>query len=127
VYKCVDAKGVTQYADKPCPGGRQVDIQAQPPISGKLDTHGTDLKDAERDFFKRQQERERAEKKEADAAAAGKRRMQRCAQLKAEHERWLSVPRIRVADGKGEVRYMDDNERLAKIAQMEAEIARNCP
>jgi len=63
MYKCVDARGVTQYADKPCPGGKgkEVDIQGQPPISGKVTPGREDLKAAERDFQRRQalQERER--------------------------------------------------------------------
>jgi len=123
VYKCVDAKGVTQYADKPCPGGREVDIRAQPPISGKLNTHGTDLGTAESDFQKRQQDRRRADEKEAAIAAE---RKKRCAAAQAEHKRWIEVGRVRVADAKGERRYMDDEERAAKIAQLAAEVARYC-
>lgn len=123
MYKCVDAKGVTQYTDKPCPGGKEVDIRGQPPISGKLQTHGTDLNQAERDFRGRQQQRDREAAKEA---AAAEQRQRRCAQARAEHQRWISVGRVRVNDGKGETRYMDDEQRAAKIAQLEAEVARLC-
>lgn len=37
VYKCVDARGVTHYSDKPQPGckGGPVDIRGSPPISGE--------------------------------------------------------------------------------------------
>jgi len=125
MYKCVDAKGVTQYSDKPCAAGKgkEVDIRGQPPISGKLDSYGSDLGAAERDFRGRQQKREREEQQEAAAAAQ---RKSRCANLRAEHQRWTSVARVRVADSKGERRYMDDEERAAKIAQLEAGIAREC-
>jgi Domain of unknown function (DUF4124) len=125
MYKCVDARGVTAYSDKPCPDGkgREVDIRGQPPISGKLDSYGGNVNDAERDFRKRQQQREREEQKEAAADAA---RGKRCAQLRAEHQRWLSVGRVAVVDSKGERRYLDDSERSAKIAQLDAAIARDC-
>jgi hypothetical protein len=125
MYKCVDAKGVTQYTDKPCAAGkgREVDIRAQPPISGKLESYGSDVNTAERDFRGRQQQREREEQKEATADAA---RRNRCEQLRAEQQRWISVNRIFVTDDKGERRYLSDAERQAKTAQYEAEIARNC-
>jgi hypothetical protein len=125
MYKCVDARGVTAYSDKPCPDGKgkEVDIHGQPPISGKIETYGTDPAAAERDFRKRQQQRDREQQQEAAAAEARKRR---CAQLQAEHQRWLSVNRVTVADSKGERRFMDDAERQAKIAQLETGIAREC-
>jgi hypothetical protein len=125
MYKCVDAKGVTQYSDKPCPAGqgKAVDIRAQPPISGKLDSYGTDLGAAERDFRGRQQKREREEKQEAAAEAQ---RKSRCGQLQAERQRWLSVNRVSVTDAKGERRFLDDGERQARVGQLEAEIARTC-
>jgi hypothetical protein len=125
MYKCVDAQGVTGYSDKACPGGKgkEEDIRGQPPISGKIEADGTDPAAAERGFRNRQQQRDREQQKEAAAADARKRR---CAQLQAEHQRWLSVNRVTVADSKGERRYMDDAERQAKIAQLEAGIARDC-
>ena len=125
MYKCVDAKGVTQYTDKPCAAGkgREVDIRAQPPISGKLESYGSDVNSAERDFRGRQQQRERDAQQEAAADAA---RANRCGQLRSEHQRWISVNRIFVTDDKGERRYLSDAERQARTAQYEAEIARNC-
>ena len=61
MYKCVDARGVTQYSDKPCPDGKgkEVDIRGQPPISGKVTPGREDLKAAERDFQRREAQRER--------------------------------------------------------------------
>lgn len=125
VYKCVDARGVTQYADKPCAGGkgREVDIQGQPPISGKVTPYGEDLKAAERDFQKREAQRER--ERRADAKADDARR-RRCEKAQAERQRWISVGRVAVIDSKGERRYMDDNERAAKTAQLDSAIARDC-
>lgn len=125
MYKCVDARGVTQYADKPCPGGKgtEVDIRGQPPISGKVTPERDDLQAAERDFQRREAKRER--KRQADAKADDARR-RRCATAQAERQRWASVGRVATTDSKGERRYLDDNERAAKTAQLDAEIARSC-
>jgi Domain of unknown function (DUF4124) len=125
MYKCVDARGVTQYADKPCPGGKgkEVDIRGQPPISGKVTPGGEDLKAAERDFQRREAKRERERQADAKADDA---RQRRCERAQAERQRWSSVGRVAVIDSKGERRYLDDNERAAKTAQLDAEIARSC-
>jgi Domain of unknown function (DUF4124) len=126
VYKCVDAHGVTQYSDKPRPEckGMEVDIHAQPPISGKLETPSTDLGAAEREFRKRQVQREREAREQAKADEARKRR---CEQLKAEQRRTLSVRRPMIVDEKGERRYLDAAELDARVADLGAEIARTCP
>jgi hypothetical protein len=125
MYKCVDARGVTQYSDKPCPGGKgkEVDIRGQPPISGKLQEQSNKPADAESDFRRRQLQRAREDHDQAIADEAQKRR---CGQLRAERQRWTSVGRAFVIDGKGERRYIDAAEREAKTAQYDAAIARDC-
>ena len=125
VYKCVDARGVTQYSDKPRPDckGTAVDIRGQEPISGKLESYGTDVGAAERDFQKRQQQRE---KEAQDQAKADETRQQRCDRMRADYQRFTSMRRIFETDAKGERRYLDDAERNAKTAQMESAIARDC-
>ena len=126
MYKCKDARGVTRYSDKPqadCPG-QEVDIRAQPPISGKLDDYGSDANAAERDFQKLRIEREREERSQAQADAA---RRQRCAQMRAEYEQFANARRVYAVDAKGERNAMDDADRDARGAQMKAQIARECP
>lgn len=125
MYKCVDARGVTQYSDKPCPDGKgkEVDIRGQPPISGKVTPGREELNAAERDFQRREAKRERERQADAKADDA---RLRRCATAQAERQRWASVGRVAVIDGKGERRYLDDSERAAKTAQLDAAIARDC-
>lgn len=90
MYKCVDARGVTQYADKPCPdrGGEEVDIRGQPPISGELKPHREDLKRAEQDLQRRQAQQDR--ERQADAKAL-ETQQRRCTALRAELERANAV------------------------------------
>ena len=114
MYKCVDAQGITQYSDKPCVGakGGEVDIRGQPPISGKVTPLREDLKAAERDFQRRQAQRERERLAELRAVEAQQRR---CASLREQLQRALATRRPR-----------DATAHDARIAALNADIARTC-
>jgi anti-sigma28 factor (negative regulator of flagellin synthesis) len=125
MYKCVDARGVTQYADKPCADGkgRAVDIRSQPPISGKLAPQGADTRDAESEFQRRRIERSREEEAAADRAEQQKRR---CAALHTQLDFFTRVNTVARLNEKGERIYLDDAARAARVDQLKAEIARDC-
>ncbi len=125
IYKCVDPHGVTQYADKPCPGrsGGPVDIHAAPPMSGGEAPRSVDLHQAERDFQRRQAQQREEEEAESKRAAANDKR---CESLRAQAQVYQHVGRISTLDAKGERHYLDDSTRAARISQLEAEIARSC-
>lgn len=111
MYKCVDERGVTRYSDKPSPNckGGAADIRPQPPISGKVASRKEDLSREERDFKRRQIERERAETKEQQAKLA---RERQCERLKSDYQRFDGSRRIVTGiDAKGERVYMEDAER----------------
>jgi len=123
MYKCVDERGVTTYADKPCAAGkgRQVDIQGQPPLSGELRAPSENLSGQDAEFRRRQIERER--EADTDQAAAQK----RCATLRLEYGR-LSAPvrRIVQVDEKGQSSFMDDQVRERRAAELREQL-RGCP
>ena len=110
MFKCVDARGVTQYSDKPCPGGKEVDIRGQPPISGKLAPAKEDLKRDEREFQRRQIQQERQEQAEAKKLAQAK---QRCDNLRSELARANAVRRPANAEAH-EARLKQLNDQVAK-------------
>ena len=114
MYKCVDARGVTQYSDKPCPDGkgREVDIRGQPPISGELKPHKENLKAAERDFQQRQAKQERERLQEQRALEA---QQKRCTSLHDQLQRLSATRRPR-----------DAAAHDARIAALNADIARVC-
>jgi hypothetical protein len=114
MYKCQDARGVTQYADKPCPGGKgkEVDIRGQPPISGKLTPYRENLGSSEREFRYREAQRERERQNDARALQV---RQQRCNNLQMELQR-LSATR----------RPPDAAQHDARIAGVNAEMSRTC-
>ncbi len=93
MHKCVDERGVTQYADKPRPGckGGEVDIQPIPPVWGKVMPYKEDLKADERAFQQRRIQREREfeaqRRKLADL-------MRRCEILNAELQNVSSWRRV---------------------------------
>jgi hypothetical protein len=125
MYKCLDARGITQYSDKPCPGGRgkEVDIRGQPPISGKLAPQDEDLKREEREFQRRQGQRERDAQAEAKA---DEQRRRKCASLQGELRRLGEQRRIASVNAQGERVFVDDATRERRMEQLRAEIARNC-
>jgi hypothetical protein len=125
MYKCVDERGVTQYSDKPRPGckGGPVDIRSQPPISGDAAPRGEDLKEQEREFQRRQIKRGEEEQKEAQRAEATQKR---CETLRNQMQLYSRSQRVGTIDANGERHYLDDGEREARLAQLNAEIARSC-
>ncbi len=132
MYKCVDARGVTHYTDKPLPGckGGPVNIRGQPPIaepaapaSPSAPAAPAAKPDAARedaDFKRRQIEREQAETREKSAAA------ERCAVLRQEQSFLSQGGRIGKLNEQGERVYMDDAARDARLAAVREEL-RGCP
>ena len=125
MYKCVDESGVTQYTDKPTPGckGGPTDIRPQPPISGKDALRSQDVKGQEQEFRSRQVERAEQEQKEARALDERKRR---CSKLQAEYQTYNSGRRLSSLNEKGERTYLEEADRERRIAQLKAEIDRDC-
>jgi hypothetical protein len=122
MYKCVDARGVVTYSDKPSPGckGGPVDIQPIPSLSGHGTTPPPSASQQDTDFRRRQIERERQEAAEKAALA------QRCARVRQELA-WLSASaRVARINDAGERVYMDDSAREARLADLRQQ-ARDCP
>ena len=123
MYKCVDARGVTFYSDKPQPGckGDKVDIQASPPLGGGAAPRPPQSfagQDAE--FKRRQIERDQAELQEKQQVAM------RCAKLRNEYSVLASGGRIYQRNSLGERVYLEDSTRDTRLAQLKEEM-RRCP
>lgn len=123
MYKCVDARGVTQYTDKPCPAGKgkQVDIRPIPSLSGsEPEAPRQDVKQQDAEFKRRQLERSEAE-------AAGRAEQDKhCARLRREHALLAGGTRIAKILPSGERVYIDDAAREARLAQLK-DALRGCP
>ena len=122
MYKCVDARGVVQYSDKPSPGcrGGPVDIQPIPSLSGHGTTPPPTASQQDTDFRRRQIERERLEASEKAA------QMERCSRVRQELA-WLSAStRVSRINDAGERVYMDEATRESRLAQLKQQM-RACP
>lgn len=122
MYKCVDARGVTHYADKPTAGcaNAAVDIRASPPISGALAPPAENRAQQEADFRRRQLERDEAGRAQRDAQAAQE---GRCANLERERALIASGRRMVEIDAQGERTYVDDTARERRLAEVQAALA----
>lgn len=125
VYKCVDARGVTHYADKPTAGcaNAKVDIRPSPPISGRLSPPVEDTAQQDADFKRRQAERADAQRAEQERRATLQRR---CAELRYEQARLSSGRRIAQLNAQGERVFMDDDVRARRLAEVQGNLAQ-CP
>lgn len=115
MYKCVDARGVTHYGDKPgagCRDAKAIEIRGQPPISGSIAPPAADLTAEERAFQSRRIERERQSQAEAQALEAQKRR---CAGIQSELHRLALMRRV-----------PDAAAHDARIEQLNGELAQKC-
>jgi hypothetical protein len=125
MYKCVDSRGVTRYTDQPDASckGKEVNIQAQPPISGTLAPKDENLKREEQAFQRRRMDEERVREAEKNKLAGEE---QQCAQLHGELSRLQSGLRLVRPDDKGGYEYVEDEERNRQAEQLRAEIAQKC-
>ena len=115
MYKCRNERGATQYSDKPCSEGVKggaVDIQGQPPISGRLTPKKEDLRREERDFQRRQAQRTYQEQQEARQVALARRR---CDSMRAQLQRLNATRRPRDAEA-----------HEAQIRRLNQEISQAC-
>jgi uncharacterized protein DUF4124 len=125
MYKCVDARGVTRYTDRPQPGckGAEVKIEGQPPISGKLSPPTEDFKRDEQGFQRRRIAEERGREAEQKAREEQNRR---CATLQADLRRLESGLRLVRPDAKGGYDYVEDQERDQRAERLREELAQKC-
>lgn len=121
MYKCVDERGATRYADQPGPGCKATDIRASPPISGQLRERRSDFATQDADFKRRHLEDERRAAHDHQALE------QRCAQLRREQGVLASGGRV-ISSVKpdGERLYMDDAVRDQRLASVREQL-RTCP
>ena len=122
MYKCVDATGVTRYADRPAPGCKAVDIRPSPPLSGEVKARDQDFAVQDAELKRRLLEREGAESKAREAREMEE---QRCASLRREETILASGVPVRRYNDKGEAVFMDDAVRDTRRAEL-AQALRGC-
>ncbi len=123
MYKCVDARGVTHYTDKPqpgCKGAREVDIKPLPPVGGAVKPRAEDLKREEHDFQRRRAEQERSDARQKAELE------RRCRQVRSDISRLSTQRRVVQSNEKGERVFLDDADRERQLERLRGEL-RGCP
>jgi len=137
IYKWVDAEGNVHYGQqRPADASSEkMDVQQYAPRDSssykRPGTNGTDGSDGNTDNAatdetdKKNLEPEKPEKK-VETAAEKKRRLVACAQARKNLSTMQSVGRIRSKDKDGNVTYMSQTQKEAKMSQAKSLIAKHC-
>jgi len=132
IYKWVDAEGNIHYGQqRPSnSSSEKMDVQQYAPrdtSSYKRPGSNTDEegKTANDDTEKKPEEPVEPEKKK-ETAAEKKRRLAACAQARSNLSKMQSIGRVRSKDKDGNVTYMSQQQKEAKMSQAKSLIAKHC-
>lgn len=128
VYKWVDGNGQTHYDQKPPENVKSKEVQLHdgsvspgPPAAG-----GADWQEKERAFRQRQAQRDKTAAKDESDRKKGEQHDAACRGAKASLDIMRNARRVFDTDDNGERKYLDDDQRAARIAKREAEYNQNC-
>jgi len=130
-FRWVDKDGRVQYGDTPPPGVKATRLKPPPPGTAPAPSAAA-KKDGEKAlspdaaFRKRQQEREAAEKKSAQASADADMKRQNCESAQAQVRSIQSGQRISTVDKTGERVYLDDAQVAGELARAREAVTANC-
>jgi hypothetical protein len=123
LYSWTDENGTVHFSDKPTEGQnvQEIDIhQSAPPVSAnpyqEVDT-GPSAAEQRREEIARKSEENQVNRAEKSAE---------CGSWQSELERLEPHRRVFHTNDKGETERMDDVERTDRVAELKAQIARNC-
>jgi hypothetical protein len=130
-FRWVDKDGRVQYGDTPPPGVKATRLKPPPPGTAPAPSSAA-KKDGEKAlspdaaFRKRQQEREAAEKKSAQASADAELKRQNCEAATGQLRSIQSGQRMSTTNSQGERVFLDDTAIAAERARAEQAVASNC-
>ena len=125
MYKCVDARGVTHYTDKPLPGckGRESEPQKPPPASSKAAAQKEAPKREERAVQRPKTAAEKAKEAELRALEQHNRR---CGLLQGELRRIERSERLRGVDEVRKSSTLEAAARESRAKELRGQIGREC-
>jgi hypothetical protein len=124
IYKCSDAQGNVQYADKPCAGESSV---ITPRSAPKVDENSEQRMQKTQRLLRAYQE-ENIQKKEqqAEARAEKQERKRNCASARDRYQRFLQASRVFRLDEEGNRVVYTDAERAQSTEHARLEVERWC-
>ena len=132
MYKWVDERGVTHYSEKPPPGRKSQQIQAaQPapatPATSQPANPAQTWSDQERDFRRRQIEREQAaEKKQNEERYRSAMRRELCLDAQQTVAALNESRPVYWINQKGEREYLEDSARPAALQRAKQNVETYC-
>ena len=124
IYKCSDAHGKVQYADKPCAGESSV---ITPRAAPKVDENSEQRMQKTQRLLRAYREEDAREKEqEAEAGAEKQERKRNCASARDRYEGFMRASRIYRLDEEGNRVVYNDEERLRATEQARLEVERWC-
>ena len=124
IYKCRDAQGKVQYADKPCAGESAV---FTPRAAPKVDENSEQrMRKTQRLLRAYQEESIRKKEQQAEARAEKQARKRNCASARDRYEGFMRAGRIYRLDEEGNRVIYSDEERSQTTEQAKLEVERWC-
>jgi len=124
IYKCSDAQGKVQYADKPCAGESSV---ITPRTAPKVDENSEQRMQKTQRLLRAYREEDAREKEqEAEARAEKQERKRNCASARDRYEGFMRASRIYRLDEEGNRVVFNDEERMRTTEQARLEVERWC-
>ena len=124
IYKCRDAQGKVQYADKPCAGESSV---ITPRAAPKVDENSEQRMQKTRRLLRAYQEEDAREKEQqAEVKAEKQERKRNCANARDRYQRFLQASRIFKLDDEGNRVIFTDEERAQSTEHARLEVERWC-
>ncbi|MCG3142973.1 MAG: hypothetical protein HONDAALG_00276 [Gammaproteobacteria bacterium] len=124
VYKWTDAEGQVHYTQSPPPSGVQGEELKAPP---KVDSESAveDLEAKQKGFDERLEDKAKTEAEAAKTADQAAEKARYCEQLRADLAGLQTAQRIFTGEG-ADRRRLGEDERQAKMKDIEAKLAKDC-
>ena len=136
VYKCIDPAGKTVYLQTPCPAGfksstlgRKAPASAPAPAAADKAAAKSGPKsvaEQEQAFRKRQEDQQKAQKKDENALAQSREKEDNCRRARAQFTQYEIGGRISQYNDKGERYFLDDDQINQEKAKARALVDQSC-
>ncbi|MCG3203006.1 MAG: hypothetical protein NFCOHLIN_02909 [Gammaproteobacteria bacterium] len=124
MYKWTDADGQVHYTQSPPPAGVQGQ-ELKPPPRVDSESAVEDLETKQKGFEERVEDKAKAEEEAAKTADQAAEKARYCEQLRADLAGLQTAQRIFTGEGE-ERRRLGEDERQAKMKDIEAKLAKDC-
>lgn len=126
IYRWTDDEGVVHYTQNP-PTDREADrVKGARPPADDPEARNERIDQLREDTATEVYERQYGREAKAEAEARTEQLAEQCSRLRQKRTDFMNNPRIRMQTDDGDYRTLTQEERQARIAKYEKQIARHC-